>query len=126
MATDATEACRHTIAMARQLSGELDPAKPEHLAVVGDLLALFTHSLGEMVPKIFSRYLQPKNKAELSEALMTLFYGGRDLYQHRNPVKKIVAQLKRHRSTAGGQTICWALVLLVILPHLYLFDFAWS
>jgi hypothetical protein len=95
MASDATEACRLTIALARQLRGELDPTKPEHVAVVGDMVALFTHALGGMVSKIFAGYLQPKEKAELSEALLILFCGGRDSYEQRNRIKKLFATLHK-------------------------------
>jgi hypothetical protein len=105
MATDPTEACRHTIATARQLSAEFDPAKAEHAAVVTDLVALFTHALGGMVSKIFTGYLQPKKKEELAEALMILFYGGRDSYEQRNRVKKLLTSLHQPSATDEALTI---------------------
>ena len=94
MATDAAEACRRSTLVARQVSSELDPQKPEHMTVVADLAALLMHALGEIATKIFSGFLQPAAKHDLEEALLMLLYGGRDSYEQRNRIKKFVAATK--------------------------------
>jgi hypothetical protein len=85
-----SEACRKTIAEAVRIRPEVDPAKAEHVALVFDLAALFMHSLAKIVAKIFASYLQPENRDDLSEALLTFLYGGRDNYEHLNSLKKLI------------------------------------
>jgi hypothetical protein len=99
MANDEAEACRKTLLLVRELRPELDPEKREHVAIVGDIAALFMHSLAIIVSKIFSGYLQPKRREDLSEALLLLLYGGRDSYEQRNRLKKMFAE---HRGIETG------------------------
>lgn len=89
MSESDVEACTRTLYTARNLSRELDPAKPEHLAVVGDLSALFLHALARIVNTIFAGYLQPESRDQLSSALLMLLYGGRSSYTVRNRIKKM-------------------------------------
>ena len=51
------EACRKTLAISLRLHRELDPAKPEHMAIVGDLAALFLRAVAGLVSTVFSNYL---------------------------------------------------------------------
>lgn len=88
MAENESEACRKTLMLLLELRPELDPAKREHVALVGDLTALFMHSLAIIVSKIFSQYLQPRQRDDLSNALLYLLYGGRDSYQMRNILRQ--------------------------------------
>jgi len=90
MTRNDSEACRKTIAEALRIRPELDPAKADHMALVFDLAALFMHSLAKIVAKIFASYLQPENRDDLSDALLTLLYGGRDNYEHLNSLKKLI------------------------------------
>ena len=55
-----------------------------HVAVVGDLLALFLHALGRIVTRLFSSYLQPNKREDLAEAFLFLVYGGRSSYEFIN------------------------------------------
>jgi hypothetical protein len=87
--TDA-EACRKTIATLLKIKPELDPAKPEHTAIVGDYISLFLHALARMVLQIFSSCLQPGQREDLSEALLLLLYGGRDSYDLANRLRKMI------------------------------------
>ncbi|HEY0016384.1 MAG TPA: hypothetical protein VGC13_08700 [Longimicrobium sp.] len=90
MSESDVEACTRTLYLTRRLSAELDPAKDEHMAVVGDLAALFLHALARIVNTIFAGYLQPENRGQLSSALLLLLYGGRSSYMVRNRLKKMV------------------------------------
>ncbi len=85
-----SEACRKTIAEVIRIRHELDPAKPLHTAVVCDLGALFMHSVSRIVSRLFVSYLQPRNRDELADALLTFLYGGRENYEHLNSLKKLV------------------------------------
>lgn len=90
MIEDSAEACRKTLACLKSLQPELDPSKPEHLAVFLDFCALFSHALAVVVCKIFKTYLQPTKQEKLSEALLVMLYGGREAYQHRNDLYRLV------------------------------------
>jgi hypothetical protein len=87
---DSGEAARKVIALGLQLSGELSPDKKEHVAVVGDLLSLFIHATSVVVSRIFTGYLHPERKQDLADALLLLLYGGRDAYEFRNKLQKLV------------------------------------
>lgn len=90
MIEDATEACRKTLAMLRSLSTELDPAQASHMALFMDLCALFSRSVALIVSQLFKAYLHPASSSDLSEALLIMLYGGREAYQHRNELYKMV------------------------------------
>lgn len=90
MIDDAAEACRRTLAALRSLHPEMDPSKPEHFAVFFDFSALFARSLAAVVCQIFKAYLHPASQGDLSEALLVMLYGGREAYQHRNDLFKLV------------------------------------
>ncbi len=90
MAEDSAEACRRTIACLKGLHQELDPQKPEHLALFLEFCAIFAQSLAVVVCQIFKAYLHPANHADLSAALLAMLYGGRESYEHRNRLYKFV------------------------------------
>jgi hypothetical protein len=88
MIDDPAEACRKTLSQVRAIHPELDPARPEHLALFLDLCALFARSLAIAVCHMFKAYLHPANQADLSEALLVMLYGGREAYEYRNELYK--------------------------------------
>lgn len=90
MIEDPTEGCRKTLAILRSLGAELDPAHPSHVALFLDLSALFSRSIALVVCQLFKAYLHPASADELSEALLVMLYGGREAYQHRNELYKMV------------------------------------
>ncbi|MGH7333786.1 MAG: hypothetical protein ACREKS_13805 [Candidatus Rokuibacteriota bacterium] len=90
MSENEAEACSRTIVVASAIRMELDPQRPEHLAVVADLTALFLHALARVVVRIFAAYLQPKERGELSQALLFLLYGGRATYEKLNRIRRLV------------------------------------
>jgi hypothetical protein len=90
MIEDSAEACRKTLAMLRSLHGELAPAQESHIALFLDLCSLFTKSLATVICHVFKAYLHPSSQSELSEALLLMLYGGREAYQYRNELYKIV------------------------------------
>ena len=85
-----SEACRKSLTCVTRLSRELDPAKPQHMAVVADLISLFMQSLAKITVQVFASYLQPNFRNELSDALLVLLYGGRDAYDRLNKLQKLV------------------------------------
>jgi len=92
MIEDAAEACRKTLAMLRSLNAELDPVQASHMALFMDLCALFSRSVALIVNQIFKAYLHPASSNDLSEALLIMLYGGREAYQHRNELYKMIKE----------------------------------
>ena len=90
MIDDAAEACRKSLACLRGLHPEMDPSHPEHLAIFFDLCAVFARALAVVVCQIFKSYLLPANEADLAEALLVMLYGGREAYEHRNELFKLL------------------------------------
>ena len=85
-----SEACRKTLGALRALHGELDPAQPSHVAFFLDLCSLFARALAIVVCRVFKAYLHPSSQADLSSALLLMLYGGREAYQYRNDLYKLV------------------------------------
>lgn len=68
----------------------MDPSKLEHLTVFFELCAVFARSLAMVVCQIFNSYLLPANETDLADALLVMLYGGREAYQHRNELFKLL------------------------------------
>lgn len=90
MVDDSAEACRKSLACLKCLRDEMDPSKPEHIAVFLELCAVFARSLAVVVCQLFKSYLLPDSSENLADALLVMLYGGRDAYEHRNELFKLV------------------------------------
>lgn len=90
MVEDSAEALRKTLANLKSLHPELDPSKVEHISFFLDFCALFSRALAIVTCQIFKSYLHPANQGALSEALLVMLYGGREAYQHRNDLYRMV------------------------------------
>lgn len=89
---EAGESCRKTVASLHEIRAELDPAKSTHVALVADFAALFGRTLAMLVSYLFRAYLHPKKQNELEEAVKVLLYGGRDAYEHRNHLYRLLQE----------------------------------
>lgn len=92
MFDDAAEACRKTLATINEIRSELDPAKDEHLAIAFDLASLFARALSVLAVTVFKAYLHPKKQSDLEEAMKVLLYGGREAYEHRNRLYRLLKE----------------------------------
>ncbi len=90
MSDDSAEACRKVLAELKAIQPELDPSKPEHVALFLEFCSLFGQSLAVVVCQIFRAYLHPANQGTLSDALLVLLYGGREAYEHRNELFRLI------------------------------------
>jgi hypothetical protein len=88
MVDDPAEACRKIVWALRSLHPEMDPKRPEHLAIFFEFCALFSRSLAILVCRVFRAYLHPAKQGDLADALLILLYGGRDAYEYRNHIFK--------------------------------------
>jgi hypothetical protein len=94
MIDDAAEACRKTLAVAHEARTELDPARNEHLALALDFAGLFMRAMTMVVTYLFKAYLHPQRQSDLDEAVKVLLYGGREAYEHRNQLYKLLRERK--------------------------------
>jgi len=98
MIKDPGEQCRKTVARLRAIKTELDPAKPEHLAIFGDALCLFLLALSELANRLFLVLLRPSSHEEFSSSLLAHLYGG---YENLEVAQKI----RRLTSGAASEEI---------------------
>jgi hypothetical protein len=91
------EVCRRCVAAIREVRGELDPAKSEHVAIALDFAALFARVLAILTAHLFKAYLHPRNQHELEDGVRVLLYGGRDSYEKLNKMYRIAKE-------KGGET----------------------
>ncbi len=90
--SEAGEACRKTVAALHEIRAELDPAKNTHLAVATDFAALFARTMAMLSSYLFRAYLHPKRQVDLEDAVKCLLYGGRDAYEHRNQLYRLLKE----------------------------------
>jgi len=72
---------RKIIGEAQTIYQEIDPNKPEHLALTLDAAGLFAIGLAECIGMIFNQYLQPRTLNELDNALKIIIWGGKSQYE---------------------------------------------
>lgn len=92
MSPTPSEACRKSIAAVKTLRTELDPGKLFHVFLVGDICSIFMESIARIATKIFAGYLKPTERNKLSEALLPILYGGKEAYEYRNRILKLIRQ----------------------------------
>lgn len=107
MEPTAADACRKTLAVLRRLHPEFDPAKRSHVAMFFDFAALFARALALIASQIFKAHLHPAAQAELSEALLVMLYGGREAYEHRNELYRLVGSKGQGEATADLTLPLW-------------------
>lgn len=87
-AASASLASRQCIALLLRHRGDLDPAKPMHLGVFGDICALFLHALSRVAMSVFYSYIHPRTQEDLADSVRFLLYGGRDNYHLLNSLRQ--------------------------------------
>nr|WP_315252951.1 hypothetical protein [uncultured Duganella sp.] len=93
MTKDAGEQCRKTVAKLRAIAAEMDPSKPEHMAIFGDAICLFLLALSELANRLFLVLIRPSSQEQFTSSLLALLYGG---YENLDVAQKI------RRLTLGG------------------------
>lgn len=102
---------RDTLAMTRRAlaeglaaRAEIDPSKPEHLALALELSGVASVGIASAVAKVFSQHVQPDDRNLLDETLKALVWGGRERYE-------AVTAMRRQLLAAhgGGTEEDWAL-----------------
>lgn len=87
---------RRAIGEGKASAREMDPAKPEHLAILLNLSAVFSIGLAACTGMVFQRHLHPNSELELSNALKMIIWGGKEQY-------KFFSDLRAQLLAAKGQ-----------------------
>jgi hypothetical protein len=92
---------RHTIGALRGVARELDPARMDHLALVVDAAATLAVAVAECAGCVFRQYLQPEAKAQLSEALKALIWGGHEEYAFYQKIRRKLTEVTTSQAPRG-------------------------
>ncbi len=98
---DHAEAARKCIFLLKSLRGEVDPSKAEQLALFVYLAALFSLATASLAHRLFSIFVLPKDERVYEEALRVSLYGGRDAYEQRNSIYKLLVKERGHEDPEG-------------------------
>lgn len=86
------ERCRKTIAKLRSIKTELDPSKPEHIAIFGDCLCLFLLTVSELTRRLYLILIKPTSKEEFTNTLLAILYDGQDNLQSAYKIKRLTSE----------------------------------
>jgi len=98
---DDAEAARKCIFLLKLIRGEIDPSKSEQMALVVYLAALFSLAAAGLAHRLFSLFVLPKDQGVYDEALRVSLYGGRDAYEQRNSIYKLLVKERGHEDPEG-------------------------
>ncbi|MGH0425691.1 hypothetical protein [Bacillus pretiosus] len=90
--TDDRLKLRKTLYTIREIRRELNPERVEHLALLIDLISLFSISLNRVTLDTFNQYLLPETKENLSRELKIWIWGGLDQYSYWNKLYQLASQ----------------------------------
>ncbi|WP_104059684.1 hypothetical protein [Jeotgalibacillus proteolyticus] len=82
---------RKTLYKIREIRRELNPDNSEHVALLIDLISLFSIALNRVTLDIFNQYLLPETKENLSRELKIWLWGGMDQYLYWNKLYQIAS-----------------------------------
>lgn len=93
---DSAEAARKCIFLLKSIRGEIDPNKPEQIALAVYIATLFAIASASLAQRLFSIFVLPKSQTVFEEALRVSLYGGRDAYEQRNAIYKLLVKERGH------------------------------
>jgi len=85
--TDHCSLLRKVLGKAREVSGEVNPARDDHLALCLEMAATFGVPFATLVGTVFRRHLLPNSRDELDEAVRVIVWGGREQYDFYDRVR---------------------------------------
>lgn len=96
-----SRAARYSLMETRGVRSYLTPDQRHHVALVGDMAALFSLTLQGMVCELFPVYLVVDDKVTLDNYLKSYVYGGRDSYAVMNSLYLQVMKLGKSSTTSS-------------------------
>jgi hypothetical protein len=91
---DLIVAMRKAIAAGRSVAREIDPSRREQVALTLEAAGVFAIGFAACVGRVFHQYLQPKERATLSDALKVIVWGGRDQYEYIASLRRAIIEAK--------------------------------
>lgn len=91
MIRDPGEQCRKCVGKLRAINEEMDPTKPEHLAVFGEALTLFILAISNLTNRLFLVLIKPLTEEEFTITMLALLYGGYDNLEVALKIRRITA-----------------------------------
>ncbi|MBL4953971.1 hypothetical protein JK635_17445, partial [Neobacillus sp. YIM B02564] len=91
--SDFAKNLRLTLAHVRAVKGELDPARPKHMAVYGYCVFALSFSLAPIVRAFFDIFDQSQSKETFERLLRYYVWGGREAYYLRRRMRELVANV---------------------------------
>lgn len=85
---------RSTIGNARAIAKEIDPSKPEHLALVIEGASVFAVALATCIGKVFHQFLAPNSPEILDKALKVTIWGGQAQYEYISEVRRRLVEAR--------------------------------
>lgn len=92
--TDHATLLRTVLGRAREIRGEIDPNRTDHLALILETGAAFAVPFATLVGTVFRRYIKPNDRNDLDEAARVIIWGGRDRYEFYNRMRADLVQAK--------------------------------
>lgn len=100
MIKDSGEKCRRCVSRLRSIRAELDPSKPEHLAIFGDAICLFLAALSELAGKLLLILLRPASRENFASAVLAMLYGGYDSLETAQKMRRITSGVGEEESVS--------------------------
>jgi hypothetical protein len=97
LGVDHTTLLRRIIAEARDVRGELDPRRADHLALIVELGTALPSPFASLTGMVFRRHLQPNEREQLDDAVRVIIWGGRERYDFCNVLRRELAVRKAAR-----------------------------
>lgn len=82
---------RRIIAHGRDVRGDIDPRRDDHLALIFEFSGAFSIAFATLVGMIFRRHLQPNDRQDLDDAVRVIIWGGRERYNFFNTLRRELA-----------------------------------
>jgi hypothetical protein len=85
---------RRLLGRVRDVRGELDPRRDDHLVLILETASAVAIPLATLVGEIFRGHLKPDQRAVLEDAVRVIVWGGREQYDFFNALRRQVIAAK--------------------------------
>jgi|GEM_PF-696946 len=94
--TDFAKTLRGVVAHVKQIRGELDPKRKDHMGIFAYSVFALSFSLGPIVRDLFDIFDPKHSKEKFERFLQAYIWGGRDAYQLRRKLRELMAAQNEH------------------------------
>lgn len=85
---------RQLLARMREVRGEFDPRREDHVGLILEASAAFGIPFATLVGNVFRGHLKPDQRAALEDAVRVIVWGGREQYDFYNALRRKVITAK--------------------------------